>query len=234
MFQEPEPKEARRLEGDVISYKTKARYHDCKLLEDSDSERFFPIPNRREEEGGYGQSPNWYGLGDKFLDKVWKFVRDWKSNQSKDRPAKRTAPARNNDPAVKLLVEQAAIRVATEFYSSQAGGKREVRSVERENLGWDLEAIGPNDTLKVEVKGVSASTPVVELTPNEFAKMNAHSGSWVLFIVTDCLSRKPQSFEIRYMHDWKRWEAGNGEVLSIQQKVAAVASLLPARAPETQ
>jgi hypothetical protein len=227
IFRKPRRGEGHSLYGEPISYKAKARYRDCKLLNDTDSDRSFPIPNRFEKAGGYGQSANWYGLGTDFLEKVWKYILDLDGSHKATRPGKPTAPPVNNDPILKLLVEQNAIRVATEFYNSPAGGSRKVESVERENLGWDLDAIGEHDTLKVEVKGVSAQEPIAELTPNEFARMNEHNSFWVLFIVTNCLSQKPKSFEFRYMHDANRWETADGGILSIRQKVAAVVTLMP-------
>jgi hypothetical protein len=232
-FQEPKPGDRRMVKGQIVQHKVEARYSDCRLLKDSDSERYFQIPNRFERQGGYGQSPNWYGVGERFLDEVWGFIQGWKATPETTIATKPPLPPRTNDPDLKLLVEGAAIRVAKEFYRSPAGGSREVRSVEKENLGWDLEAKGPNDTLKVEVKGVSASAVIAELTPNEFSKMKAHRSSWALFIVTGCLSETPKPFEFRYMHDAKRWETTYGGVLNVQERVAAVVNLLPARPSKT-
>jgi hypothetical protein len=123
------------------------------------------------------------------------------------------------------MVEDTAIRIAFEFYGSPAGGNRTVKSVELEAKGWDLEAKGPSDELLVEVKGLSCGIPVAELTPNEYAKMRQHKGPWVLFIVTDCLSGKPQHYEFRYMHDADRWETATGKVLNVAEKVAAIVGL---------
>jgi len=114
-FQKPKRGEGNRLYGDPIWFKASARFDDCTLLPDSDSDRSFPIPNRYEEPGGYGQSPNWYGLGAKFLEKVWKYVQDREASQRATSLGKLSMPPRNDDPFLRVLVEQNAIRVATEF-----------------------------------------------------------------------------------------------------------------------
>jgi len=78
-FQKPKLGEGHLLDDKPLSFKTKAQFQNCRVLDYTD--RSFPIPNRFDEPGGYGQCPIWYGLGDEFLDKVWKFIQDRKANQ---------------------------------------------------------------------------------------------------------------------------------------------------------
>jgi hypothetical protein len=219
-FQKHKPGKTHPIDGIVVTYKTVADAADCHVI--PENERTFHIPSKNDEPGGYGQSTNWYGLDDAFLDKVWAYVGRGRYPGAKRGSSK---PPRNQDPEIRLKVEKAAIAAATKFYQSVAGGGRTVKSVELDKVGWDLEATGPNDTLLIEVKGLSGSQPIAELTPNEYAhmkKVNKHGGLWVLFVVTDCLTKKPKSHEFRYRFDSKRWESEAGFALEIVEHVAAV------------
>jgi len=219
----PKAGEGHKLKGDPIWYKATADATDCTCLDLP--QRTFAIPSRSQESGGYGQNPNWYGLGEDFLDLVWKYIQNHGVKQGAGRSKGGRPPFRNSDHEKRRMVEDTAIRAAFEFYGSPAGGNRTVKSVELEAKGWDLEAKGPLDELLVEVKGLGGGIAVAELTPNEYAKMRQHKGLWVLFIVTDCLSEKPQHYEFRYMRDSDRWETATGMVLTIAEKVAAMVGL---------
>jgi hypothetical protein len=224
-FQKRGPGVGNLLKGEPIDYKVRARYTDCLRLEDARSCRSFEIPTRITP-GGYGQNPNWYGTNNKFLDKVWDYVQSYEARQRDLGPRRKLSTPRNPDPQIRILVEQNAIRIATEHYESPAGGSREVKSVERENLGWDLVAKNRLNTLKIEVKGVSSVVPIAELTPNEFVKMKEHKYSWVLFIVVNCLSQNPGFYEFRFNSVSNCWETTSGGLLAIQEKTAAVVSLI--------
>jgi len=212
------------LYGDPIDYKVTASHKDCKLL--VPAQRWFVVPHMSETPGGYGQNPNWYGLGESFLNKVWQYIQARGTIYGQRKPRPGTSAPRSNDHEKLRRVEDTAIRIASAYYRSEAGGSREVESVELQNKGWDLEAKGPIDTLFVEVKGLSGESLVAELTPNEYKKMQKHESQWVLFVVTDCLSESPQSYEFRFMHDANRWESASGGVLSVVEKIAAVVSLI--------
>jgi hypothetical protein len=216
----PKVGEGHKLNGDPIWYKATAAATDCKCLDLP--QRTFAIPSRSQESGGYGQNPNWYGLGEDFLNSVWRYIQNHGVQQRPSKERGGRPPFHNSDHEKRRMVEDTAIRFAFEFYASPAGGNRTVKSVELEAKGWDLEAKGPLDELLVEVKGLSGRIPLAELTPNEYAKMRQHKGLWVLFIVTDCLSVKPQHHEFRYMHDAGRWETTTGTVLNVAEKVAAI------------
>jgi Domain of unknown function (DUF3883) len=219
-FQQSSQGTIRKLGADLVPYKAKAKFRDCFLL--PVGAREFEIPSRYELKGGYGQNPNWYGSNDRFLNKVWQFTQEWESgNYKKQVPKAKIAP-RNIDHELRQLIEETAIRAATEHYSSPSGGSRVVVSVESQAKGWDLEATGSMNKLLVEVKGLGGGDLVAELTPNEFAKMQKHKGDWVLFVVTQCKSTSPRCFEFRYMHDARRWETPDGHVLEIEERIAAV------------
>ncbi|MHB1493863.1 MAG: protein NO VEIN domain-containing protein [Acidithiobacillus sp.] len=88
-------------------------------------------------------------------------------------------------------VETMAIRLAKEFYKSKG---YHVKSVERLNRGWDLEATKNGNTLYIEVKGLSGKECSVGLTPNEYRAFCKGVSGYRLFIATSCLSDNPNKF----------------------------------------
>jgi hypothetical protein len=115
------------------------------------------------------------------------------SIQDKKKTSKTTL-SRQVDVETRMKVEKSAIDTAVKYYQVRYG-KENVKSVEKDNVGWDLEINTGSVTLKVEVKGLSGSKMAVELTPNEFKALNKKQENYFLFIVTDALSKKP-NFEV--------------------------------------
>lgn len=220
---QPPVKNAPSLHGDPVYYKVKARSKDCRLL--PWEQRNFIIPSRNEIEGGYGQSPIWYGLDEAFMEKVWLYVQSNGSGTSK-KPVPSPAPSRTSDSELRRKIESIAVGLAEKYYSSPEQGSRVVTSVELLAKGWDLEAQGPDDTLLIEVKGTSRDEPVVELTPNEYGAMRRHKRHWALFIVADCLGSTPKIYDFRYMRDTRRWETMNGDILNDTPKTGAVITVI--------
>ena len=115
------------------------------------------------------------------------------------------------------LVEAAAIDMVTKHYLDKV-----VRSVEKDNRGWDLEIyekgvseLGADPVYKVEVKGLSGTETVVGVTPNEYRRITEHvSGelpSYRIAVVTSALSA-PKLRIFAYDQTQKVW------VDEIQQK----------------
>ncbi len=98
--------------------------------------------------------------------------------------------SRQPDIEKRIQVEIAAINIAKKYYGDRYGIAN-VRSVEKDNLGWDLEILAGKTILKVEVKGLSGNKMAVELTPNEFKALNKKLETYFLFIVSEALSKKP-------------------------------------------
>ncbi|MEA9753712.1 DUF3883 domain-containing protein [Xanthomonas campestris pv. raphani] len=84
------------------------------------------------------------------------------------------------DAAMNALVEKAAVEAVVKHYKSL---KYTVRTVEKENLGWDLEVSLGAKTQKIEVKGVSSDSIYFELTPNEYKKLREHSKTYSVCVV---------------------------------------------------
>lgn len=199
-----------------IPYITEAVEKNCHLL--PVNQRVFHIPSRNEVDGGYGQSPVWYGLGKVFINKVKKYIK----NPSVKRTKVSKKPGRTQNIELRQKIERVAIQHAINFYESDVGGGYQIESVEKEASGWDLEATRDGEVLRVEVKGRSVKNVCAELTPNEYSEMGKHRESYVVYIVTNCLDKKPASHVFRYMHDSEQWETEDGRVLDVEEKVAAV------------
>ena len=90
-------------------------------------------------------------------------------------------PARRRgktDPQHNAKVEKAAVKAVRRHYKKLGYA---VESVERDNVGWDLEArLGDRVQFRIEVKGLSGSEPRVGLTPNEYGKFEENAEDYRL------------------------------------------------------
>lgn len=186
--------------------------------------RLFTIPTEKRK-GNLGQSPIWYGGSDKFRTAVREYIGN--AGVLRARPGSRSK--RQTDPEARKKIELAAIRHATRFYESREGGSRTVDSVERDGVGWDLTVSADNgEILKVEVKGLSGSNLVVELTPNEYKTMRSteHRTHYVIYVVTNAGTEKAQRHI--FLHDQEKsrgrslvWIAADGRILKIEERTGA-------------
>lgn len=137
------------------------------------------------------------------------------------------------DPHRNALVEESAINMVTKHYVGY-----EVRSVEKDNVGWDLEiyqkgllASGADPFYRIEVKGLSGPRAVVGVTPNEYRCIKKHMAgnlpTYRVAIVTLALST-PKLLIILYDQARKAWidEIEKKPVeLQVAEKTAAILSL---------
>jgi len=138
------------------------------------------------------------------------------------------------DPERKAQVESAATRFVEDHYA----GYR-VKSVEKDNLGWDLEARQKNKpTLWLEVKGLFAVELKVGVTPREYQALRAHmDGSmphYRLCVVTRALSAKPRLVIFRHDTGSKQWidERSNKPVSPVIKPLEAAIISLPYPNPQ--
>lgn len=221
--------ELERKSGVTVHYQIEATASDSRLLEVE--QRQFIIPTDKKV-GNLGQSPIWYGGTDAFRNSVRLYLNEGRVI-SNPKPKGTRGSARQTDPELRKKIELAAVRHATSFYESKAGGNRTVESVEKDGVGWDLNVTAPNgEILKVEVKGLTGSAVVVELTPNEFEQMQSieHRQDYIIYIVTDAGTEKAVSHV--FYHDKENssrdnlvWAAGDGRVLEIQPRTGARLSI---------
>lgn len=94
--------------------------------------------------------------------------------------------------------------------------------MEADNIGWDLNAVQTSRqlALKLEVKGLSGSECRVDLTPNEYAKLQQHRESYRICVVTLALSI-PELAIFAYSQESQRWEDQHGRILQFEEVVAA-------------
>jgi hypothetical protein len=92
------------------------------------------------------------------------------------------------DPATRVEIEMKAIEFVTLHYKALGF---QVRSVESENLGFDLEADRSGEILNLEVKGTSNEAPRFFISRNE-RRRSVTDSQWRLAIVSGALSLKPQ------------------------------------------
>jgi hypothetical protein len=125
------------------------------------------------------------------------------------------------DQAHNAKVEAAAVRVVGKYYESLG---YTVKSVESENLGWDLHARKRNKTLYIEVKGVSDSSIYFELTPNEYKRLKEHYTYFRVCVVCDALTR-PKLYELtpeKLPAMWRLVSADKKVVVPLQERIAAI------------
>jgi SNF2 family DNA or RNA helicase len=90
-------------------------------------------------------------------------------------------------------VEQIAVRLASRYETSRGAA---VRSVEDENLGFDLLSTLGLERRCIEVKG-RAGVARVELTWSEFAKSQELGDDYWLYVVLDCVTDQPRLYRVR-------------------------------------
>lgn len=127
---------------------------------------------------------------------------------------------RQFDVAKRVKTEKRAIEIAYEWYRKRGYS---VKSVEKENLGWDLEAHSAGHTILVEVKGLSGRIVSIGLTPNEYSVMQktTKKAYYRIFVVTGSLGKNPKPHEFFYSSNPPRWENSDGKSLRVQEIISA-------------
>lgn len=170
--------------------------------------------------GGMGKSNVW------FADSpvISKWISKIKRTIGGEVVAKRRGSPRQQNPIKKAQIEKSAIELVTVHYEAMGYA---VNSVEKDNVGWDLEASKDSITLLLEVKGLSGSETIAELTPNEYKQMSGYRKSdYRLCIVTSALS-DPYLKVFSLNHVTEKWDSEtDGAVLSFKEKIGAVVSCI--------
>lgn len=171
--------------------------------------------------GGMGQSNIWFAdspVVSTWVSKVRRTIGGGVIGK------RRGGVPRQQDPLKKAKVEKAAIELVTAHYEAMG---YIVNSVERDNVGWDLEASESGITLLLEVKGLSGSEAIAELTPNEYKQMSSNRKSdYRLCIVTSALST-PCLNVFSFNHVSGKWASEtDAAVLSFKEKISAVVSCI--------
>lgn len=201
------------------SFNIKAKSSDCTLL--SVDDRILSVPRAKVNPGGMGQSNIWYA--DNPLPYVKQFRKDvveYVISGSVKRSVNKTNFKVNVE--ARKEVETEAVNFVIKNYKKLGYA---VISVEKDNLGWDLEARKERELLHIEVKGLAGEEVSVRLTPNEYSKMKALDYSYRLCVVT-CALTNPLLYTFMFVNN--NWSCEiNGEVhhLDFDESVAAIAYL---------
>lgn len=159
-----------------------------------------PIPISEIKERFPGWS-KWYhpqGQGWRVPDE---FVAGLLARADVDSAAAKTSSSANSgagfgSPESNRKVELAAVKAVTQSLS-KAGWK--VKSVEKQNLGYDLLATKGTQTQHVEVKGVAGDVPEFIITQNELACAKSDK-AFVLAVVTGALTARQRRIEQLQSH----------------------------------
>lgn len=126
----------------------------------------------------------------------------------KDKKPKRSSKSRSTvDVERRKEVEKIAVHTTEEYYKTMG---YEVRSVESENVGYDLLAISKSrsTSLCIEVKGrtvYQAKNVNVELTPNEYDYFETKRKEYRLAVVSVMNGREPLLQVCKYSENKRRW-----------------------------
>jgi len=189
-------------------HRIKAKAIDATLL--TIDQRTIKVPRSK---GGMGTSLVWYADDPKVSSWLTKIRTLLKGKISTQIRAQSTP--RQHDQAKKAIVESVAIEKSIAYYQELG---YLVRSVERDNVGWDLEAQKDDITLFIEVKGLSGKDIVIELTPNEYKALEGKDKyDYRLCAVTSALHEKSILHVFQFNNVLDKWESQDGTTLTLKE-----------------
>lgn len=202
----------RKYRGEMFGYSAMANASDCTLL--PVDKRVLRVPKRK-----MGQAHIWYAKDrehDAFRRKVLALVCEGAFPHR--RGGSRKGIARSADPQRRKRIEASAVAMVTSYYGEIG---YTVDSVEKDNVGWDLEARMEDLLLRIEVKGLSQTDVAIELTPNEYAKMQKHRDSYRIAVVTQALTKRPTLAIFSFSPESGQWEDDCWHQLTIEEVTGA-------------
>ena len=212
-----QPAYSHRRAGLTVGASIRAEKADALVLPVAD--RTVVMPTAQTVSGGVGQSPLWYA--DEHPDKVAEIralVASIDNRRAGPGGRKPRGSPRQTDIEKRLAVEKAAMDMALMYYDGSI-------DVSKAALGWDIEAEDVEGTLRVEVKGLSGQGVNVELTPNEYRKLQEHRERYVIFVVTGALTQRPLAHIFRFHAESESWRSAVGQLLQFQELIAVRAFL---------
>jgi len=182
------------------------------------AERDFVVPRTK---GAMGQSNVWYP-DDAWSSKLTAYARGATTIPAPPKSAKGSYVPHQQDTARRLEIERAAMEATRVHYAALHYA---VKDVSDDNVGWDLECRKGPVILRVEVKGTSATWPVVcvEVTPNEYAKMTAPELRELYRLSIVCVARNSRTVVVfSWSHKTARWISETGAAaLTVKPLIAA-------------
>lgn len=215
VFREPQPRTWGEGIYNIVSRK-------ATLL--TEAKRTFIVPRAQRDGYGLGQANVYYpelGRDGKWLPALLAHVESPDASPGRKKKRSRGGGRRRKvDAEMRAQIESMAVAYAWRRYE---GLGYLLRSVENDNVGWDLECDRGDIRKLVEVKGLQGKTPIVELTPNEWAKMKHHAEEYELCIVSRALTGNPDIHIGRLAREGKRYfiELEDGARLLVKEATAA-------------
>lgn len=166
------------------AYNVRAKVSDCTLIPPCYRNGDMAVPH---EPGFIGQANIWYPNKYMHIPTVKKYIAsvlDYIDNYNEKNEVA-DEQARQTDAQEKKRVEKKAVELVTKHYKSLG---YTVISVEKDNIGWDLNAFNGKESLKLEVKGRGCDDIDVMITRNEYQNMKKYKRNYRLCVVTNALS----------------------------------------------
>ncbi len=219
------PADAHRQEPDTqqpIGFNIAASESDARCL--PVEERVLSVPRRGK--GNMGQSNVWYadsgsGKTRSFLSDLHRLLKDGPGAIKRKRTQETRSGRRwQQDVEKRARVEKMAEEAVARWYSERGYS---ISGVQHECFGWDLEASKPRErVLQLEVKGLSGSSVLIELTPNEYRQMKKRCQTFRLCIVTQADKLKDQKIhQLRFQRNSSQLEDDEGRVFRLAEVVGA-------------
>jgi hypothetical protein len=201
-----------------IGYYATASADDVILL--SKDARLFVVP--RGKKHFMGQSNVWFALDNpNFVAEVKDYIsKDGVFSARKGGRKSRGAP-KQIDPLKRVEVEKKAVECVTSYYERLG---YQISSVEKDNMGWDLNAVRGKSKLKLEVKGLSGSDVLVQLTPNEYKELKADLVYYRICVVSNALVL-PKLHLFSYSEENRCWISESKQPLHFQELLSATVYL---------
>ena len=148
------------------------------------------------------------------------YLHDTEINKKSNKSNKTGGGWHNNlDKEEVIRIEKSAVEEATKYYIRK---EYKVKSVEKDNVGWDLEVFNKKKTLYVEVKGHKGDVIQFELTPNEYEQMQVQK-KYRVCVVCQALDESPRLIELFPVLDdkWTLQTKDGKKIVELEERTAA-------------
>lgn len=196
-------------------FKTKTK-HALLIEEDK---RIFELPK-----DGPGQTNAWYVeeyTDKKFLKETLKYISNPDDYALERKGRKVNHVAWQPDAEKRKAVELAAMEMASDYFTNLGW---DVEDVHKLNKGWDMEAKQGREHLFIEIKGLSGSNLIIELSVNEYAMSKKYASQFVICIVTNALEKNNAKLFVFYYRKGQ-WINSTGAKLFLKERTSAILSL---------
>ena len=202
---------------------------DCVLL--PELERTFPV--RYGRKSPMGKTNVWYAREEnekdsnlrreltKYKRRLLGYIKNYKPKKASENSSERAKSGgihRQYDAAKRVSIENEAMERAKKHFEN-LGYK--VTDVSKEDKGWDFEVLKDGEELYVEVKGLSGENVNIELTPNEYEKMQNNKDKYRIFVLTNADKKKGDYYIFSYEINGKLIDEKKKVELTIEERTGA-------------